>query len=67
MEYEKEVSGRVYEHVLALLSGLRKIPAQSEEDKAYNNALGDTYDSILEAEEKVLLQHTVWCGKWKRD
>lgn len=66
-ELRKETRLNCNESFLTLLSGLRKVPAITPEDKAYNNALADVYDFILEKEKNNLLDHTVWCGKWVRD
>lgn len=52
---------------LTLLSGLRKVPAETLEDKAYNNALADAFDYIITNESDSLYQFTVNQGKWVRD
>ena len=54
------------ETFLTLLSGLRKT-VFTPEDKAYNNALADAFDYIIETQKSCLLEHTVRCGKWVRD
>lgn len=56
-----------HEGFLTLLSGLRKVPANTAEDIAYNNALGDAFDYIIENNKNDLYQHTVYCGKWTRN
>lgn len=66
-EIRKETRTSCNESFLTLLSGLRKVPATTPEDKAYNNALGDVFDFIIDTQKSYLLEHTTWCGKWDRD
>lgn len=66
-EIRKEARTNCNESFLTLLSGLRKTGVLSDEDKAYNNALADAYDFILEKEKTCLHTHTLYCGKWVRD
>lgn len=66
-EIRKEIRLSCNESFLTLLSGLRKTGALSSEDRAYNNALGDAYDYIINNHSNSLLEHTKWCGKWVRD
>lgn len=70
MEYDeivKQTRRSDFEGVLTLLSGLRKVPINTTEDVAYNNALADAFDYIVESKKDVLYPHTVRCGKWVRD
>lgn len=68
MYWEKEIRLLCNESFLTLLSSLRKVGIDlSEEEKAYNNALADVYDIILEKEKNCLYSHTLDCGKWVRD
>lgn len=55
------------EGFLTLLSGMRKIPASTPEDEAYNNALADAFDYYIENEPKNLYDFTINQGKWRRD
>lgn len=63
----KETRLSCNESFLTLLSGLRKTGILTKEDIAYNNALADAYDFILEKEKSCLLDYTLCCGKWVRD
>ena len=63
----KEIRTTCNENFLTIISGFRKTGNLSEEDKAYNNALGDVYDFIIENRKDSLHSHTVSCGKWVRD
>lgn len=56
-----------HEHFLALLSGLRKVGNLTDTDKAYNDALGDAFDYIIENRKNYLFENTVRQGKWVRD
>lgn len=66
---EDERRGRIsaFELCLSLLSGLRKVPAKNAEDIAYNNALADVFDYIVQNESDSLYASTVKQGKWVRD
>lgn len=55
------------EQFLTLLSGLRKVPANTSEDKAYNSALADVFDYFIVNEPNYLRSFTVNQGKWIRD
>lgn len=66
-DIRKETRTNCNELFLTLLSGLRKTYCTSEEDKAYNNALADAFDYIIETQSKCLLENTVRQGKWVRD
>lgn len=55
------------EQFLTLLSGLRKVPATTPEDKAYNTALADVFDYFIVNEPNYLRSFTVNQGKWVRD
>lgn len=66
-QIRKETRLSCNESFLTLLSGLRKTGILSKEDIAYNNALADAYDYIIEKEAHNLLEHTIRCGKWVRD
>lgn len=48
-------------------AGLRKVSPSTNEDIAYNNALGDIFDYIIESEKSVLMPGAVRNGKWVRD
>lgn len=65
-EIRKETRLSCNESFLTLLSGLRKTGSLAKEDIAYNNALADAYDFILEKEKTCLHTHTLYCGKWVR-
>ena len=67
-DIRKETRLNCNESFLTLLSGARKVGSFSltAEDKAYNNALADIFDYIIE-NETLLLEHTKRCGKWVRD
>ena len=68
MYWGKEIRLLCNESFLTLLSSLRKVGIDlSEEEKAYNNALADVYDIILEKEKNYLYSHTLDCGKWVGD
>lgn len=67
-QIRKEVRRECNESFLTLLSGLRKNGVDlTPEERAYNDALADAYDFILEKEKTCLHTHTVLCGKWVRD
>lgn len=67
-QIRKEVRMECNESFLTLLSGLRKNGIElTPEEEAYNNALADVYDFILEKEKNCLDTHTLWCGKWVRN
>lgn len=66
-DIRKETRTNANETFLTLLSGLRKTGKPTDEDRAYNNALADVYDYIIETQKGCLLEHTVRCGKWVRD
>lgn len=55
------------ESFLTTLSGMRKVPVTTLEDKAYNNALADVFDFYIENHPKDLYESTVRIGKWVRD
>lgn len=63
----KEIKTSCNELFLALLAGLRKVGNLTNEDMAYNNALADTFDYIIETQKSCLLDFTVRQGKWIRD
>ena len=70
MQYDelvKQTRRSDFEGILTVLSGLRRVPVYTAEDIAYNNALGDVFDHILENNKNNLYQHTVYCGNWVRD
>lgn len=67
MDYERNIKRRATESFLTLLSGLRKVPANTIEDVAYNSALADAYDYFIEHEPENLYVNTVSQGKWVRD
>ena len=50
MSTEKKARGNAMELILSVCSGLRKVPAKAPEDIAYNNALGDVFNYIIEHE-----------------
>lgn len=64
---DKKNLGTVYEDILSLCAGLRKVPARDSKEIAYNNALGDVFDHILAHHADCLLPGTVTGGKWIRD
>lgn len=66
-EVRKETRISCNETFLTLLSGLRRVGNLTSEDIAYNNALADAFDYIIETHSSSLLDHTVRCGKWIRD
>lgn len=66
-EIRKETRTSCNESFLTLLSGLRKVGILTDEDKAYNNALADAFDYIIETQKTCLLENTVRQGKWVRD
>ena len=67
-QIRKEVRRECNESFLTLLSGLRKNGIDlTPEERAYNNALADAYDFILEKDKTCLYPHTLWCGKWVRN
>ena len=55
------------EGFLTLLSGLRKVPEYTPEDKVCNSALADAFDYYIENEPKNLYDFTIKQGKWVRD
>lgn len=67
MDIERKGRRGAFEACLSLLSGLRKIPAKTAEDVAYNNALADAFDYIVKNESLSLYPNTVRQGKWVRD
>lgn len=67
MDEAKQARISATEGFLSLLSGMRKIPAMTPEDRAYNNALADAFDFYVEKEPGDLYPHTVRMGKWVRD
>lgn len=67
MDIAKIARGSAMELVLSVCAGLRKICPSTSEDIAYNNALGDVFDYIIENEESVLMPGTVRQGKWTRN
>ena len=67
MDEVKQERIRTTEGFLCLLSGARKVPAITPEDKAYNNALADVFDWFIVNEPDSLYPHTVRMGKWVRD
>ena len=62
---EKQIRISQDETILCLLSGLRKNVCKTSEDVAYNNALGDVFDYIIE--NHPVLSSTKNQGKWVRD
>lgn len=67
MDQIKETRISSTEQFLTLLSGLRKIPVVSPEDRAYNTALADVFDYFIVNEPNYLRSFTVNQGKWVRD
>lgn len=67
MDEIKRASTRAYENILSVCAGLRIAVPKNNEDIAYNNALGDVFDSIIENEADYLIPGTVSQGKWQRD
>lgn len=67
MDEVKFARGSAYEHILSLCAGLRKTCPKTTEEIAYNDALGDVFDWIIETQESVLLPGTARNGKWVRD
>lgn len=66
-EIRKEARMDSNERFLTILSGARKVGKLTPEDKAYNNALADIFDFIIENESSAIENHTKRCGKWVRD
>ena len=67
MDEVKRAKGHAYELILSLCAGLRKVAPKSAEEFAYNSALGDIFDYIIENESSYLMPGTVRNGKWARD
>ena len=67
MDQIKETRIRTTEQFLTVLSGLRKVPVATPEDKAYNTALADVFDYFIVNEPNYLRSFTVNQGKWVRD
>jgi hypothetical protein len=67
MDQIKEERISTTEQFLTLLSGLRKVPAITPEDKAYNTALADVFDYFIVNEPNYLRLFTINQGKWVRD
>lgn len=62
-----EMPDSAYEMILSICAGLRKVEPSTPEETAYNNALGDVFDFIIENESDYLIPGTVRGGKWVRD
>ena len=67
MDEAKRGRGSAYEHILALCSGLKKVCPQTDVERAYNDALGDIFDYIIDNQSSYLMPGTVRAGKWVRD
>lgn len=67
MDTEKKARGNAMELILSVCSGLRKVPAKTPEEEAYNNALGDVFDYIIKNEHDCLMPGTVQGGTWVRE
>lgn len=67
MNTERKARGSAMELILSVCSGLRKVPAKTPEEEAYNNALGDVFDYIIKNEQDCLMSGTVQGGVWNRE
>lgn len=67
MDTEKKARGNAMELILSVCSGLRKVPAKTPEEIAYNNALGDVFDYIIKNEQDCLMPGTVQGGTWVQE
>jgi hypothetical protein len=67
MDQIKETRISSTEQFLTLLSGLRKVPVITSEDRAYNTALADVFDYFIVNEPNYLRSFTVNQGKWVKD
>ena len=67
MDEVKLARGSAYELILTVCAGLRKVAPRTEEEYAYNNALGDVFDYIIKNQSSYLMPGTVRNGKWTRD
>lgn len=67
MDELKLARGSACELILTVCAALRRVVPSSPEDVAYNNALGDVFDYIIENESSCLMPGTIRNGKWVRD
>ncbi len=67
MDEVKLARSSAYELILSVCAGLRKVSPSTVEEVAYNNALGDVFDYIIESQSSFLMPGTVRNGKWVRD
>ncbi len=67
MDETKLARGSAYELILSVCAGLGKVVPRTEEEIAYNNALADVFNYVIENESSYLMPGKVRNGKWVRD